>query len=94
MADFLFGATLGLFTGAAYGFIGWAAAKRANPNEQFDFNSFGSSIVIGALAGIVLGAQNVSFDLGVIEGFRVLAENFGLVFALKKVLRIAFPKLV
>lgn len=94
MAELILGATLGLLSGAAYGLVGWTAAKRAKPDAQFEFAPFASSLVIGGLAGAVLGAQNVSFDLGVIEGFRLLAENFGVVFALKKVLKIAFPQLL
>lgn len=84
MTDFVLNVFGGLVTGAIYSFLGtWASSEK----EGFNINKFGSSLLVGVVAGSLYGASGISFSESAIDAWVAMLPTFGLTATLQKLVK-------
>lgn len=75
MVDILVNALYGIVGGVAYGLTGFFKAK----TEKFDVMKFGTTLVVGAISGLVVGFTGMTVDAASLAvssaGITVMVEN-------------------
>lgn len=77
--------------GMVLGAVGQALGyySRTDRKEEFSKTKFGSSVLIGGVAGAVLGFSGITFDDAVIDNFVTLSVSVGIPETLKRIFKLA-----